>query len=177
MHIRVYIPLSSNVYIVPEPFPIGQQLEATLSEGQVRSLQYVLPEDGLTITADVDGEANIYMSYTTRNPNFATADFITAGSGLLSYYVPPHESAKKRQAIIIVGTSLFVSVVAKQSDTFCTAYTTFGDTFKQIGKSNNSSVCNNNYVLQMIMDVYHLVCVCIRRFPPHCTDCPSVAYS
>ena len=137
-----------SLHIVPEHFFIGKHPQEVLREGQVRSLQYDLPEDGLTITANVNGEANVYMSYTVRNPNYATADFITAGSGLLSYYVPANEDAR-----VIVHTRLFVAIAAKKDNTTITANTTLGDHFIQIGMSNNSSVCNSNYVLQMIMDI------------------------
>ena len=65
------------------------------------------------------------MSYTTRNPNFVTADFITAGSGLLSYYVPPNEGEN------FIVDKLFASIVAKKDNTTVKPNTTFGDTSKQ----------------------------------------------
>ena len=133
-----------------------------MREGQVRSLQYDLPEDGLTITANVDGEANVYMSYTVRNPNYGTADFVTAGSGLLSYYVPAYEDAR-----VIVHTRLFVAIAAKKDNTTFTANTTLGDHFIQIGMSNNSSVCNttddNGYTIWCVYnrDFRHTALICL----------------
>ena len=94
-----------------------------MEEGQVRSLQYDLPEDGLTISANVNGEANMYMSYTIRNPTFVTADFVTGGSGLLSYYVPPVDGSMKRQANEDGSSAVFVSIVAKRNDTTFTLNT------------------------------------------------------
>ena len=59
-----------------------------LEEGQVFSFQYVLPADGLTVSVVTEGEANLYASYTTHSPTFLTADFVTGGSGILSFYIP-----------------------------------------------------------------------------------------
>ena len=124
---------SITIHTAPEQILSGQQQEGVLEEGQVLSLQYDLPEDGLTISANVNGEANMYMSYTIRNPTFVTADFITGGSGLLSFYVPPLNGSMKRQANED-ESNVFVSVIAKKNNTVLTLNTTDGNTFIQRGK-------------------------------------------
>ena len=123
-----------------------------LIKGQVRSLQYYLPEEGLTITANVSGGANMYISYTIRNPTILTANITTGGSGILSVYVSPMDSSMKRQADLdTVGSSIiFVSIIANRDNTTFRASTAVGDVTTPFRKSNNSCLCNN-YVLQITM--------------------------
>ena len=104
-----------------------------MREGQVRSLQYDLPEDGLTLNAHVDGQANVYVAYTIRNPTYVTADFVNSGSGLLSFHV---ESSTERQDN---SNRVFASLAAKVDNTTITANSTSGDTAIRMGKFNN---CN-----------------------------------
>ena len=127
-----------TIHTAPEQASTGQQQIVILRVGQVFSLQYDLPEHGLTITANVIGEANMYISYTIRNPTFVTADFITGGSGFLSFFVPFVGGLLKRQANEdSSNTKVFVSIVAKKDNTTVTVNTTDGNTFTQKGMSNN----------------------------------------
>ena len=145
-----------------------------LIKGQVLSLQYDLPEEGLTITADVSGGANMYISRTIRNPTFLTANITTGGSGILSVYVPPRDGSvnlkadtlsnfiifvsiisngsMKRQADTVGSSStIFVSIIANRDNTTVRASTAVGNAVIRSRKSKNSFLCNNNNVLQITM--------------------------
>ena len=108
----------------------GQQQEGILGkEGDIHSLQYTVPPEGLTLMADMPrGEANVYGSYTIRNPTFFTADFMTGGSGTLTHYIPPPPSSRKRQAAGgDAGNTVFISVIAKKPNTAFTMTATDGN--------------------------------------------------
>ena len=119
-----------------------------LIKGRVRSLQYYLPEEGLTITANVSGGANMYISYTIRNPTILTANITTGGSGILSVYVavPPMNGSVKRQANSVGSSNIiFVSIIANRDNTTLIVSTAAGNMVIQFRKSKNSFLCNNNY--------------------------------
>ena len=104
-------------------------------EGDIQSLQYTLPPEGLTLVINVpEGEANIYGSYTIRNPTYFTADFMTGGSGVLTYYIPSPQSSKKRQADGGEVGNAFISVIAKKPNTTFTLNATDGDVLTMRGR-------------------------------------------
>jgi hypothetical protein len=121
--------LIASICLIPEIFTIGQELEEMLIKGRVRSLQYYLPEKGLTVTANVSGGANMYMSRTIRNPTILSANITTGGSGILSVYVSFNSSMKKPADVDTVDTSstIFVSIIANRENTTFRASTAVGN--------------------------------------------------
>ena len=104
-------------------------------EGDIQSLQYTLPPEGLTLVINVpEGEANIYGSYTIRNPTYFTADFMTGGSGVLTYYIPSPQSSRKRQADGGEVGNAFISVIAKKPNTTFSLNATDGDVLTMRGR-------------------------------------------
>ena len=85
------------------------------------------------MNARVDGEVNIYMSYTIRNPDYVTADFFTGGSGVFSFYVP-HSTKTKRQTTGGKNSKAFFTFEAKMNNTAITAKAAAGNVAMPVGK-------------------------------------------
>ena len=102
-----------------------------------QSFNYPLPSDRLTLKVYVpSGIANVYGSFTLRNPSYFTADVMTGGSGILTLYIPFKESE-----------TVYISALAKKPNTTFLLNVEIGDVATTLSKFTTKIIWCCNYCL------------------------------
>ena len=122
--------------IAPAVSDVGEAVTSSLTQGEVTFLQMTLPEDGLTISIDVDeGSVVMYGSDKIQQPNEAFHDF------KLTNYRPEiyltEETFGKNTNITVskqeattdsTGITIYISIQGQSVINNFTLNTTIGDT-------------------------------------------------
>ena len=114
----------------------GQQIMGILTQGEVTFLQMTLPEDGLTITIDVDeGSVVMYGSDKIQQPNEALHDFKLTNDKPEIYLTKEtfikntNTTVSKREATTdSTGINIYISIEGESMINNFTLNTTIGDT-------------------------------------------------
>lgn len=102
--------------IAPTICDIGQNITNSLEQNQIVFFQYSLPEDGMTLSLEVDeGSAILYGSNKIQTPNEALYDFLPSNSIseiflTVDIFANRASSIRKRQAVSSTNITFYISI-------------------------------------------------------------------